>query len=125
MNPARRLGLLLLFAFAIGCGASAKQQTLHAALVTVDAASVAFVEVNKTKLDAIVARPTPPGPEGYRQDMEAIAAWEAKSDPVLNSIRLAYRLIAAAALGKDASLEDVLVTVAGLMDDINKLRGEP
>lgn len=120
MNPARRLALLLLFAFAVGCGAGQRERTLHAALVTVDVASVAFVEVNKAQLDKAVA-----GSTSYEDGIHRIEAWEKRSDPVLNGIRIAYRLIAAAALDTDSSLDEVMSTVLGLAADVQKLRGEP
>lgn len=119
MTAPRRLGLLLLFAWAVGC-ANARHQTLRVALTATVAADVAFVEVNKAKLDAAVEAST-----SYEDGIKRIEAWEAKSDPVMSRIRLAYQLIAAAALDTDTSLDEVVAVVAGIVESVNKLRGEP
>lgn len=119
MTP-RRIGLLLLFAFLVACGASARHKTLQVALTTVTAADTAFVEVNRLKLDEAVSSST-----SYEDGLLRIEAWETRSDPVLAAIKLAYQVIAAAALDETVSIDEVIAQAAAIVQQVRNLRGAP
>lgn len=120
MIPARRIGLLLLFALLVACGPGARDKALRGSLLAVDASAAAFVSYNREHQARIVDEaPT------YDDGLSRLNAWHQQREPVLDGIRVAYRLIALATLDKDASLDDVLRAVRELAADVAKLTGGP
>lgn len=118
-SPLRRIGLLLLFAFAVAaCATSTRNKTLSIALTAVDASAAAFTSYNRSHQEALVDEA-----QSYDDGLSRLNAWHQQREPVLDSIRVAYRLIAAATLDKDASLADVIAAVESLVGAVEQLTG--
>lgn len=118
MIAPRRIGILLLFAFLVACGPGARDKALRGSLLATDAAAAAFVQYNRDHQARIVDEA-----ENYDDGMSRLNAWHQERAPLVDSIRLAYRLIATAAIDADTPLTDVLVTVESLVGAVQKLTG--
>lgn len=118
MIAPRRIGLLLLVAWCLCCGPGARDKALRGSLLAVDASAAAFVTYNRDHQRRIVDEAAT-----YDDGLSRLNAWHQEREPVLDGIRVAYRLIALATLDKDASLDDVLRAVRELAADVSKLTG--
>lgn len=118
MTSPRRIGLLLLLAWCICCGPSTRQAALRGSLLATDAAAAAFVTYSRDhQLDIVEAATS------YDDGNSRLIAWHQEREPILDSIRLAYRLIATATLDESTPLTDVLATVESIVGAVEKLTG--
>lgn len=114
----RAIGLVVLVALLAACGPGARDKALRGSLLAVDASAAAFVTYNREHQAAIVDEAT-----SYDDGTSRLVAWHQQREPLLDSIRLAYRLIAAAAMDTSTPLSDVLATVEALVGAVEKLTG--
>lgn len=108
--------LVMLVGFAFGCGASARTKALQTGHVALNAARDMTLEVSRTREKQIVDACNPPTctlEEGHRQLM----AWRMRVDVVVIRMGAAYRLLAAAALAKDAKSADAALLAIKLAVD--------
>lgn len=90
------LGLVAMTWAWAGCGASARERTLNATLVTVNAARDGFIEHDRvTQLALVDAAPT------REAAVAELAAYRKKREPVVEAFTAAYRALAIAAVLED------------------------
>ncbi len=111
--------LLVVIALVAGCGASAREKTLRAAVVSVNAARDGFIAFDLNHQRAILAAHT----EREKYDA-AIAAYRSKREPVVEAFVVAYRAIGVAAVlvDDDASLGAVGEAVSKLLKAIEDFK---
>lgn len=117
MTP-RRIGLLLLVAWCLCCGPGARDKALRGSLLATDAAAAAFVSYNRDHQARIVDEAA-----NYDDGLSRLNAWHQERAPLVDAIRLAYRLIATAAIDTDTPLTEVLATVDRLVAAVETLTG--
>lgn len=112
--------LLLLVVLLAGCGASARERTLQATLLTVNASRDGFITWDRAAQDAIVA--DAPDLDTGRAEL---VAYRDKRAKVVTLFESAYRAIAIAAVLNDDPRSLVnLTTAAGiLMTALGELTG--
>lgn len=118
INAAPMLALFLLGALAVGtvglnagCGQSQREKTIHAALLTTDAAHDGFVAYDRERQAAIVESAA-----SREQGAAALAEYRASRARIVELFDATYRAIAAAAvLEDDHSKLETLSRAAGLL----------
>lgn len=104
----RSVLLVLLLGWLVACGASQRESTIKAALVTVDAAREAWLAYDHHAQMEIVARAT-----SLEDGRAKLAAYRANQGKIETAFEVAYRAVAAAAtLNDDASLAGMVAAVA-------------
>lgn len=104
-------GLVLMAAAWTGCGAAARERTLNATLVAVNAARDGFIEHDRLTQTAIVDA------AATREAAVAeLAAYRKKREPVIEAFTATYRALAIAAVLEDdpTSLGSLLFTAKQL-----------
>lgn len=99
-----------LVSLAAGCGASARQQTIAAALTATNASRAVFVAWDASHQTELVSTAT--SLEDGRQRLDA---YRKQREPVVQGFAGVYRLIAAAALARDAGSITEMVDAAKLL----------
>lgn len=108
------LGLAILTMAWAGCGASARQKTLHATLIAVDAARDGFVEYDKQRQISIVE-----SSESHAAAVERLAAYRTDRAPIVEAFAQVYKLLATAALlEEDRSLTAALAAAKQLAETL-------
>lgn len=111
------IALLLLLAMFVACGASQREKTIRATLVTVNAAGDGLVKLDAQLQADIVARAT-----SFDAGKAALAEHRDRREVVLKAFIVAYHAIAAAILlnNDDKSLSDVLQAAKLLKEAIDE-----
>lgn len=102
------------------CGSSAREKTLHATLVSLDATSAAFVSWDASKQDAIVAAAT-----SEADGIAKLTAYKASRAKLVGYLEAAYRTLAAAAVldGSADGLSKAVSAAAQVAAAWDALRG--
>ena len=109
-------GVLLAWLLA-GCGASAREKTIHATLTATDAARTAFVGFDEQYQHVIVTEA-----KDLDSGKAALVAYRAKRAHTIDVFGATYRAIATAAiLNDDKSFTGLLQAAALLSDDLHSL----
>ncbi len=114
------LNLFILFMLLAACGASARENLIHGALVTTNAArDDLLVYDGQHQLDIANSAKT------LDEGVAKLAAYRQKREAVVRLFAEAYRAIAIAAIIKDdpTSLENLVTAGKLLADGIKELRG--
>lgn len=109
-------GVILVWLVA-ACGASAREKTVRASLVTTDAARVTFVAYDEHHQHAIVTEA-----KDEAGGKAALLEWRGKREHAVSTFEVTYRAIAAAAiLADDHSLAGLLQAGKLLADELHAL----
>ncbi len=109
-------GVILVWLVA-GCGASAREKTIHATLTATDAASVAFVAFDAHQQHVVVTEA-----KDEASGKVALAEWRKKREHVVSTFEGTYRAIATAAvLNDDHSFAGLLQAAIILKDELHAL----
>lgn len=111
--------LLLIVALAVSCGPSAREKTLRASLITVNAAKDGFVTWDQERKNAIVAEAT-----SYEVGESTLTAYIEEREKVLLSFELAYKAIATAAVAGNDDLTQMLSNLQALWQALEMLTGK-
>lgn len=114
IQPFRLLVVLLLIL--ASCGASQREQTIKAALATVNQTRDAFVDFDRAAQSNIVEV----APD-YERGAAMLALYRKKREPVVEAFAATYRAIAIAATGNSA-LAPMLVVAKQLAAEFTKLK---
>lgn len=116
----------LVAVLAPACGASQRETTIRAAIVTVDTARDTFL-AHDGPHELELARSGPATPEGKAAAASALAAYQAKRTTVDKALLLAYRAIAVATtLNDQPSLDGIQAAIAQVVAAYNALKaGNP
>jgi hypothetical protein len=118
--PASIIVALFMAVLLTACTKNERIETLHASLLTVNAARDGFVAWDLPHQTAIVEAAT-----SHEQGAAALAAYQAKRKPVVDGFEVAYRAIALAATQTDdLSLQAALATAGDLIAAVKKLIGD-
>lgn len=124
-HPLRTLALIYIAAILglvlqSGCGPSARDKTLSATLLSVNAARDGFVEWDKQYQESIVDAAT-----SLEEGKDKLLAYREDRDIVLRAFEVAYRTIAVAAINKETPLSEAVDRAADVAKAIAALRDPP
>lgn len=120
------LACLVSLAATFGCGASQRETTLKAAVITLDTSRDAFLAYDGPH-ELEIAKSGPPTAEGKAAALSALAAYQSKRSAVDKAFMLAYRAVAAAwTLQDQPSLDGVQAAITQVIAAYNALKaGNP
>lgn len=111
--------LLLATSLTSACTQSQRTDTLHSAVVSVNAARDGFVAWDREHQQTIVDQATT-----HDDGVKALSDYRVKRQPVMDSFEVAYRALALAATQTDdPSLKAALAMSGDLIDAVKKLMG--
>ncbi len=103
----RPLRLILLVSLLVACGATQREQTIKATLATVNEARDAFVVLDNSAQQAIIAIAP-----SYERGLAALLAYRKRREVVVDAFAAAYRAIAMAAAADDSTSVPDMLTAA-------------
>jgi hypothetical protein len=101
---------LLLALFLLACGASARERTIAAAFTTTNASRDAFIAFDARHQAEIVKSAT-----SLDDGKAKLANYRAQREPIVQAFAAVYRVIAAAAIAKDATSVADMINAAKLL----------